>query len=280
MALKRALDDAGLGTVGVTTNVAATRTCDPTSPEAAVREAALAYLKSRVDITAALGGKVMAGPVIFPYGVFPETGAGQTIWSDALQDWAHAGYRRAQPVLAALGDYAAKQDVRVAIEPVDHWETAAPNLVSDLLAFLEGVASRHIGVCIDSAHVALGSDGPAAFAAQVAQAAADRRLHDVHLSPPDRGAFRDCWIDWPRFLAPILAYYDGPMLVEVFNAIPAFLDGLRLTRRKFWIPGEDDPQPDRPSAYDVARDAITTVRDEIARLQGANAPPPSTRPIP
>ena len=270
--LKRALDAAGLGNVGITTNVATTRTFDPTSPEPAVREAALAYLTSRVDITAALGGTVMAGPVIFPYGAFPKTSAGQSIWSDALQDWARAGYRRAQPVLEALGEHAARQGVRVAIEPVDHWETAAPNLVSDVLAFHEGVASRHVGVCIDSAHVALGSDGPAAFAAQVAHAAADGRLHDVHLSPPDRGAFRDSWIDWPRFLTPILAHYDRPMLVEVFNAIPAFLDGLRLTRRKFWVPGEDDPQPDRPSAYDVARDAIAIVRAEIARLQHHAAP--------
>ena len=59
--LKHELDAAGLDKVGFTTNVAATRACDPSSEDAAVRNAALAYLKSRVDITAALGGRIMAG---------------------------------------------------------------------------------------------------------------------------------------------------------------------------------------------------------------------------
>ena len=75
--LKRALDRAGLQDVGFTTNVAATRTFDPTSPYAEQRQVALAYLKSRVDITAALGGSIMAGPIVFPYNVYPSTDFGE-----------------------------------------------------------------------------------------------------------------------------------------------------------------------------------------------------------
>ena len=267
--LRGTLDAAGLGKLKLTTNVAATPAYDPSSSDPAVREAALAYLTSRVDITKALGAEIMAGPIVLPYGAFPAAG-GQALWSDALQDWARARYHAAQPVLGALASYAECKGIKVAIEPVDHWETAGPNLVGEVLELLEAASSRQIGVCIDSAHVALGSDGPAAFAAQAARAIAERRLHYVHLSAPDRGALADSWIDWPRFLAPIrggknTSGYDGPYLVEVFNAIPVFLDGLRLTRRKFWVPGEDDPVPERPSAYDVAREAITAVRAAFAR---------------
>jgi sugar phosphate isomerase/epimerase len=264
--LKQALDDAGLGDVHVTTNVAATRTYDPSSMDENQRAAALAYLKSRVDITVALGGEMMAGPIIFPYGVFPTTDANQAIWSDALHDWVVPRYRLAQPILNELGEYAERKGVKVAIEPVDHWETAAPNLVRNVLDFLDGVPSRQVGVCIDSAHVVLGSDGPAAVTREVRRAAKAGRLHYVHISAPDRGALHDSWIPWQTFLGPVLASYDGPFLIETFNAIPVFCNPLRLTRRKFWIPDEDTPNPGCPDAYTVAREALAAVRREMSRL--------------
>jgi len=260
---RQALDDAGLGDVRFTTNVAATRTFDPSSMYEQQRAIGLSYLKSRVDITKALRGDIMAGPIVLPYNVFPTTDFNQPIWSDALQDWLLLRYRNAQPVFEELGEYAARRGVKVAIEPVDHWETPAPNLVSDVVRLLDEVASPQVGVCIDSAHVTLGSEGMAAFTSDVKRVTAARRLHYVHISAPDRGAVHDSWIPWKPFLTPILQGYDGPFLVEVFNAIPAFLNPLRLTRRKFLIPGEDALEPGRPNAYNIAREAIATVRREI-----------------
>jgi sugar phosphate isomerase/epimerase len=268
-ALKQAIDEAGLGEVAFTTNVGATSAFDPSSADPAVRERSLAYLKSRVDITVALGGKIMAGPVIFPYNVYPKTATGESIWSDALKDWVVPGYQRAQPVLNELGDYAEAQGVAIAIEPVDHWETPAPNMVSDVESFLEGVSSRQVGVCIDSAHVMLGNDGPGAFSAQTRRLADAAQINYVHISAPDRGAVHDSWIFWTLFLSPILACYEGPLLIETFNAVPAFLDSLRLTRRKFLIPGEDTLEPGRPDAYTVARESLATVREEIRRIEAA-----------
>jgi len=256
LGLKRALDQAGLDDLGFTTNVAATRSFDPTSPYAEQREAALAYLKSRVDITETLGGTIMAGPIVFPYHVFPATDEGAPVWSDALQAWAEPRYRRARPVLDEVGEYAASRDVRLAIEPVDHWETPAPNMVGDVLAFLAGVPSRQVGAVVDSAHVVLGSSGPEAFKQEVMALAESDRLNYVQVSAPDRGAVRDSWIPWEVFLGTILPVYSGPLLIEVFNAIPAFLEALHLTRRKFWIPGEDEPVAGWPDAYTVAGEAI------------------------
>lgn len=261
--LRDALDKAGLHDVGFTTNVGATRTYDPSSMYRDQRELGLAYLKSRVDITKALRATIMAGPIVVPYGVFPTTDFGQPIWSDALQDWLAMRYRNAQPIIQELGDYAAQQGVSLAIEPVDHWETAGPNLVQDVARFLEGVASPQVGACVDIAHVVLGSDGPAEFGSAIDDLVATGRLNYVHISAPDRGAVKDSWIPWKQFLTPIVGNYNGPLLVEVFNAIPVFLNSLRLTRRKFQIPGEDHIDDSRPDAYTVAREAIQTVRQEI-----------------
>jgi sugar phosphate isomerase/epimerase len=264
--LRDALDEAGLEAVPLSTNVGATRRFDPTSEYAEQRQAALEYLKSRVDITAVLRGPIMAGPIIFPYNVFPLTDYGEPIWSDALQEWAAERRDLAQPILNELGEYAEERGVRLAIEPVDHWEQPLPNHVGEVLAFLEGVQSPQLGVCIDSAHVMLGGDGPVTFTEQVARAGELGRIHSVHISPPDRGAFHDSWIPWQQFLEPVLAHYDGPLLIETFNAVTVFHSPLRLSRRKFWIPGEDPAVPDVLDAYTVAAKAIDTVRDQLSSI--------------
>lgn len=261
-AFKAALDEAGLTGVRFTTNVAATAAFDPTSEDPAQRAAALAYLKSRVDITAALGGAIMAGPIVLPYNVFPVDPGGQAIWSDALQEWVLTRFERARPLIHELGAYGAEHGVQIAIEPVDHWETPSPNSVRDVNAFLDGVSSPQVGVCIDSAHTMLGSDGPDVFAAEARRAVAHGRVKYVHLSPPDRGALHESWIAWPQFLEP-LADYDGPFLVEVFNAIEPFLGPLHLTRRRFARPGEDPPDTRWPDAYAIAGKAIDAVRSHL-----------------
>jgi D-psicose/D-tagatose/L-ribulose 3-epimerase len=278
--LRRTLDRAGLDDLAFTTNVAATTDYDATAAGQADRDRAAAYLKSRVDITAALNpgaatSPIMAGPIVFPYNAYPVTEYGQPIWSDALQDWAAPGYRRAQPVLQEVGQYAEERGVTVAIEPVDHWETAAPNMLGDVLSFLAGVPSRQVGSVVDIAHVVLGSSGPEAFKREVRELAAAGRLNYVQVSAPDRGAVLDSWIPWGTFLPAVLPRYSGPLLIEVFNAIPAFLTPLHLTRRKFWIPGEDEPVAGVPDAYTLAGEAIEALEKQLgdyANRRSADAP--------
>lgn len=235
------------------------------------REAAAAYLRSRVDITAALGASLLAGPIIFPYNVYPVTDSGEPMWSDALQAWSQPGYGHARNVLQELGEYAGERGVTLGIEPVDHWETPAPNHVGEVADFLDHVTGPAVGVCIDSAHVVLGGEGPAAFRAQIERLGAGNRISSIHVSAPDRGALPDSWIPWDSFLGPVLAHYNGPLLIEVFNAVPPFASGLRLTRPKFWVPGEDAPVRAVPDAYTVAAQGFTTLRDELVK----RAPGPS-----
>lgn len=260
--LRSYLDSEGLADVKIATNVGATRTFDPSSPFPDQRQKALQYLKSRVDITAALRGEILMGPIVVPYAAFPTTDFGGEIWSDALQEHLETRYANAQPVLNELGQYAASKKVKLAIEPITHWETPGPNKLSQLIKFLDGVASKQVGVVIDSAHEILDGEGPEIFKAQVNHLAQQGRLHYVQISPPDRGAVHTSWLPWQAFLEPILKAYHGPLAIEVFNAIPVFAPLLRLSRRKFWIPGED-PKSQFPSAYDIANDAIKITRKEV-----------------
>jgi sugar phosphate isomerase/epimerase len=266
--LKKAFESAGLGDAKFTTNVGTTRTFDPTSPYEEQRKQALEYLKSRVEITRILGGEsIMSGPFIYPYGVFPTTDDGDPLWSDALQDWMKARFRAARPAFEELEEYAAGRGVKLAVEPVKSWETPPPNMVSEVLDFLDGLEhpSRG-GVTVDTAQVVMESRGPSVFRDNIARAVRRDQLLYVHISAPDRGAVRDSWIPWDLMLSEIEPVYRGPYLVEVFNAIPPFVSSMRMARRRFWRPGEDDPVPNVDSAYDVAIAALEELRKHISPL--------------
>ncbi|WP_322885779.1 sugar phosphate isomerase/epimerase family protein (plasmid) [Sinorhizobium medicae] len=264
--LKEAFDRAGFKDVKFTTNVGTTRTFDPTSPYQEQRKQALAYLKSRVDITSVLGGEntIMSGPFLYPYGIFPLTDDGEEIWSDALQDWVAPRFAAAGSVFRELAEYASEKKVKLAIEPVKNWETPAPTMVSEALDFLERADVPLCGVTIDTAQVVMESQGPAIFRKNVARAAQQCRLNYVHISAPDRGAVKDSWIPWEIMFGEIEPVYSGPYLVEIFNAIPPFDSSMRMTRRRFWRPGEDEPEAGVDSAYEVARAALTTLQEKIA----------------
>ncbi|WP_392712060.1 sugar phosphate isomerase/epimerase family protein [Rhizobium ruizarguesonis] len=264
--LKKAFDQAGFRDVKFTTNVGTTRTFDPTSPYKEQRTQALSYLKSRVDITSVLGGEntIMSGPFLYPYGLFPLTDDGEQIWSDALQDWIKPRFAAASSIFRELAAYAYEKSVKLAIEPVKNWETPAPTMVSEALDFLESADIPACGVTIDTAQVVMESQGPAIFRKNVARAAQQSRLNYVHISAPDRGAVKDSWIPWDIMLDEIEPVYSGPYLVEVFNAIPPFESSMRMTRKRFWRPGEDEPKAGVDSAYDVARVALKTLEEKIA----------------
>lgn len=265
--LKQAFDDAGLKNAKFATNVGTTSFFDPTSPYKEQREGALAYLKSRVEITSVLGGEgaIMSGPFIYPYGAFPLTDLGEPMWSDALQDWMPQRYRAALPILEEVAEYAQKLNVQLAIEPVKNWETPPPNMVSEVLDFIAPI-SAPCGVTFDTAQILMESQGPDVFRQNVARALEGESLTYVHISAPDRGEVRDSWIPWDLMLGEIAPVYKGPYLIEVFNAIPPLDSGMRMTRRRFWRPGEDPAEPGRDSAYDVARTSLATLKAQLARF--------------
>lgn len=274
--LKRAFDAAGLKHTKFVTNVGTTRTFDPTSPYKEQREQALSYLKSRINITSILGGEsIMSGPFLYPYGAFPATDLGEQLWSDALQAWMKPRYLAARSVFQELAAYAETKAVKLAIEPVKNWETPPPNMVSEILDFLDTVDASQCGVTIDTAQVLMESQGPAAFKQNVDRALKENRLYYVHVSAPDRGALRDSWIPWEVMLGKLVPVFPGPYLIEVFNAIPPFDSLMRMTRPRFWRPNEDGPVPGQDSAYDIARAALQELQDRIAQFETKDPTSPS-----
>jgi len=211
------------------------------------------------------GNSIMAGPFLYPYGVFPTTDLGEPIWSDALQDWMKLRYSAARSIFRELAEYASNKGVKLAIEPVKSWETPPPNMVSEVLNFLERDETLPCGVTIDTAQVVMESQGPTTFKENVSRACRQKRLHYVHISAPDRGAIHDSWIPWNIVLRELEPVYHGPYLIEIFNAIPPFDNSMRMARRRFRRPKEDDPEQyrDNDCAYAVARAALEELQTQI-----------------
>lgn len=269
--LKKAFDETGFADMKFATNVGATKDYDPTSPYREQRAQALKYLKSRVDITRVLGGEgsIMSGPFLYPYGVFPDP----PIWSDALQDWIRGRFENARPVLEELANYAAANGVKLALEPVKNWEMPPPNMVSEALDFVERLCSVPCGITIDTAQVLMESQGPKIFAKNVARAADRGLLNYVHISPPDRGAVHDSWIPWELMLGKFEDVFQGPYLIEIFNAIPPFDALMRMSRRRFWWPDKEGKEPKGPpdlNAYHIADKALEELRRQIDRVHSAD----------
>ncbi len=265
--LRQEMDDTGLEHIELATNVGVTPSLDPSSDDPEVRAAGAEFLRSRIDITSALRAEVMMGPVVIPYGGFVHSAPnGTPLWSDALQDSLERRYRNAAPILNEIGEYAATKGVKVAIEPISHWETPGPNTLAQVRDFLERVPSRQVGVVIDSAHETLDGAGPETFAKQVAALADAGRLHYAQASAPDRGSLGASWLPWQPIFRPLLSHYDGPVAIEIFNAVPDFASGLRLSRRKYWIPGLDEPAIG-PSAYDAAQASLAKLRAEFCEIE-------------
>lgn len=265
--LRDELEASGCGALAVSTNVAATARFDPTAADAAVRAGALAYLRSRVEITAALGGTLMMGPLVFPYGTWPRQHLdGPPLWSDDLQAHLPAALERATPVLRQAADHAADLGVRLAIEPITHWEMPAFNTLAQLMPWLAQVNHPQLGVVIDSAHELLDGAGPQEFASQVAALAAAGRLHYLQLSAPDRGRLDRCWLPWQPFLEAVLPHYDGPLAIEIFNALPEFQPLFHLTRPLY--PLEPASAGAVPDALEVARLALQVSRREVQTALG------------
>ena len=271
--LKHAFDEAGLVQMKFATNVGTTPYFDPTSPyvdgagwpwTTSNRESTLPRCWAGTRTNRSCPGRSSIPTAPFRSRTRLNALERRPTGLDA------APLFGSRSVMEELAEYAAEKGVKPALEPVKNWETPPPNMVSEVLEFLESLGDAPCGVTIDTAQVLLESQGPDVFRKNVGRAAGQGRLAYVHISPPDRGAVRDSWIPWDLMLGEIEPVYNGPYLIEIFNAIPPFDALMRMSRRRFWRPGEDDEGPEHLNAYHIAYEALHELRQQIARVRSAS----------
>lgn len=176
---------------------------DLSSDDETVRASAKEFVRWLIDAAAELGSPLVCGPM------YSQTGKARLVSPDVRT----AERRRAAEALTKLGDYAAKRGVRLAIEPLNRFETDMVNTTEQALALIEETGSSHIGVHLDTFHMHI-EEKSSADAVRLA----GRRLFHVHACENDRGVPGTGQIAW-QAVADALRdiQYDGAVVIESFT---------------------------------------------------------------
>jgi D-psicose/D-tagatose/L-ribulose 3-epimerase len=213
--IRKELDNQGLRCTTVTV---ATPEANPISPDAGLRKAAVERLRWAIEMTAILGGEIMAGPYHSPLAVF----SGSPPTADEK--------KRAVEVLRQAADEAKKAGVMLAIEYLNRFECYFLTTAAEARTLVKEVNHPNFRTMYDTFHANIEEKNiPATIAAL-----ADSFVH-VHISENDRGTPGTGHVHWDEtFRALRQVGYDGWLVIEAFGrALPALAAATRVWRDLF-----------------------------------------------
>lgn len=177
-------------------------TRDISSSDPAVRESARHYLEHCTDFAAAVGSAHVAGPM------YATTGVARLLPAEERA----AQRSRAANGLREVADYAAGRGVRLAIEPLNRFETDLVNTLEQGVELCELIGRPNVGLMIDSFHMNIEEKN----IGDAIRAAADYVFH-VQVSENDRGTPGSGHIPWDDYFSALADInYSGQIVVESF----------------------------------------------------------------
>lgn len=206
------LDDIGLER---TTLTVLPHGSNPISESAVERQRGAHHLRWALDCSAAMGSKLLVGPIHQTLGEF--TGLPP---SDIEIERDCAFHR-------AVGDYAASLGIRIAVEAMNRFEAHLFNTMAQLVDYLDRVAHPAITGMYDTFHANIEElDPPATIGPSM------RHVAHVHISENDRGVPRRGHVAWKAtFGALKRCGYDNWLTIEAFGrASPDFAAKTRVWR--------------------------------------------------
>ncbi|PLR76705.1 sugar phosphate isomerase/epimerase [Bacillus sp. V3-13] len=176
---------------------------DISSDDPAVREEGVAYIKTCIDIAAELGSPLVSGPM------YSATGKTRLLSAEEKKqqwDWAVENMK-------IVADYAAVKGIKLAVEPLNRFETDFINTVQQGLEFFNQVDRENVGFLLDTFHMNLEEKSiPEAIKL------AGNKVFNFHSCENDRGTPGTGHIPWKEvFQALKEISYDGPVVIESFT---------------------------------------------------------------
>jgi D-psicose/D-tagatose/L-ribulose 3-epimerase len=199
-AIKEALDENQLsaiicGVFGPDRNIC--------SPDPSIRENARRYSRWLIDAAAQTGSPVVCGPMYSAVGKahLEDDQARKDEWALAVREIRH------------LADYAAEKGVKIALEPLNRFETDLINTVAQGLAFMDDVSRDNVGFHLDTFHMHLEEKSSAG----AIRMAGDKIFH-FHACENDRGVPGTGQVRWQEIaLALNDVNYQGSIVIESFT---------------------------------------------------------------
>lgn len=176
---------------------------DLTHPDLAVRTATQDYLKRCFDFAADVGAPILGGPL------YSEVGKRRQL-SEAD--------RRAEWNLAVVGireacEEASKRQLRIAIEPINRFETDLVHTAADAVRMARDVGHPAAGVMLDSFHMTIEEDD----LRKAIHTAGDLLIH-MQVSENQRGIPGTGLTDWAALAGGLRDIgYDGLVTIESFT---------------------------------------------------------------
>jgi D-psicose/D-tagatose/L-ribulose 3-epimerase len=168
-----------------------------------VRRAGIEYVNACVELAAGIGAPNFVGPMYSAVGktrmLSPEEREQQRRWAvESIKEVAaHAGER----------------GVRLAVEPLNRFETDLVNTAEQALELCDRVGAENVGILLDTFHMNIDEKS----LGRAVELAGDRLFH-VHTCENDRGTPGTGHIDWDELVAALQAIdYRGQLVIESFT---------------------------------------------------------------
>jgi len=171
------------------------------SDDASIREKARARIADFVRLAADVGARIVAGPLYSPVGLLVGRRPTPDEWARAVD-----AYRSLGPVLE-------QNDVTLAIEPLNRFETYFLNTAAQAAKLCDEVAHPNVGILLDTFHANIEEKD-----LRAACLTAGTRLRHVHTSENDRGTPGNGHVDWPGLFSALRQIdYNGWLTIESFG---------------------------------------------------------------
>ena len=215
---------------------------DLANEEARVRQGALTYLKQCIDLAHAVGADKVVGPM------YSAVGKARPLSPEARRE----ERLRAAEGLRTAADYAAPAGVRLAIEPLNRFETDMVNTTEQGLQLCDLVGRANVGLTLDTFHMNIEEKSPA----DAIRAAGSRLLH-VQVCANDRGTPGTGHLPWSDIFDALRDIaYPGQIVVESFTpSVGEIAKAVSLWRP---LDASDD---------DLARNGVAFLRRRLAAAE-------------
>jgi len=178
-------------------------TRDLTSDDAALRTTGMEYILRCLDMAAALEAGFFAGPMYSAVGkarmVPPQQR--QLEWSRAVEN------------LRTVCEQAAARDLRIALEPLNRFESDLINNVDDVLKLIAEIDHPAAGICLDMFHMNIEEPDP-----EQAIRKAGKQLVHMQVAENYRGTPGSGNASWDKYYQGLEAIgYSGTVSIESFT---------------------------------------------------------------
>ena len=198
--LKKSLEDHGMVCKSICAALGPGRDLRGTKED---QQTGLDYMKGLLDIMPAFGATELIGPL------YSAVGRAEPRDDDE--------YKRQWDIvvkhLQTLASYARERNVRLAIEPLNRYETDFLNTCSQAVKLVNDIGNDAAGILLDTYHMNIEEKNSA-----TAIRAAGRKLFHFHACGCDRGTPGNDHINWNDITAALKEInYDGGVVIESFT---------------------------------------------------------------